>query len=266
MAFMGMMFAGTALIILCAITMLLIFSAIAFLILGFVFRKKKKTLSNVFFIISGISAAPLACALVSFVSAMISVPKSEYSELSLKQAVEASDIEAADRILDKEPELIRKLDHNSLSVLEHALKKGDIEMVKCLLEHGAEFDDPTVFDNLIFSYSFELFFSDLDSEPMCEISDMVSLMIENGAQVEFSDKRIAPNALFYAEYYIFRDDAISSDDVRIIQLLIDGGASVSEVNNSGENALDCFKECAEESGLDSSDEGYDEIVSLLSKR
>lgn len=244
MAFMGMIFAGAALVILCICA----FLTLLFLILAIVF-KKKKIPRIVFTALTVLNFLPIAGAVwLVFVPHpfTIETPDGEVKmsagkDKRLTEAIAEQDLEEIDRLLEKYPALTFYRDINGRTVLEHAMFANDIEMMSCALKHGAAFDEPVVYDRLIYGCSLEYYFYSGDEKNY----DTVKYMIDNGAAVEFNDKRSAPNALFPAVWYICQDGLVSDEDITLLQLLIDSGADVNEASTASANAaLDEFMESA----------------------
>lgn len=234
MAFMGMIFAGAVLVILgmCAFLMLI------FLIMAVVFRKKK-ALRIVFAALTVLNFLPIAAAIwLVFIPHPLTIetPDGEVKvragkDKQITKAIMESNLEEVDKLLEKYPALTFYRDINGRTVLEHAMFANDTEMMSCALKHGGTFDNQIVYDHLIYDCSLEYYFYSGDEKKY----DTIKYMINNGAAVEFKDKRSAPNALFPAVWYICCDGSVSDDDITLLQLFIDSGADVNESSTVTKN-------------------------------
>lgn len=263
MAFIGLMMANIILLILCIICIGILFVILIFLILGIVFAvKKRKKLAIVFFSIDGAILIIIACIIAVIYFTIVS-PKDKifetpdgYEKVStkivseLEESIENGDMENVDVILDEYPELIYYADVNHTSFLHKAILSGNVDVAECIIEHGAEFDDEFFLDHLIFDYSFEYYFANLEKgENSDNIYEVVQFMLENGAEVEYEGNNTTPNVLFQAIWWICYDGEISDNDIVLLGLFIDYGASVTETDSTDENVIDYYYIAASTNGI-----------------
>ncbi len=263
MAFIGMFFAGAALIILAV----LFFAALLFLILGLSFKNKKQTLSKVFFVFSVLNFLPVA--VVAFLilgphSVSVDTPDGTVKISSgkadkLMDAIKQSDLKKVDKMLDKYPELTFYRDINGKTVLELGMFADNVEIMSCAVDHGAKFDNPIVFDNLVyFDNSFEYYFNNARKRNNGVFScDTVKFMIDNGASLE--------SAPYCAIPCICCDGSISDKDIELLELMIDSSAELNKKIQADINPYSRFCESADEYGV-VKDNNYDKALQLLTPK
>lgn len=263
MAFIGLLMANIILLILFIICIGILIFILIFLILGIVFAiKKRKKLAIVFFSIDGAILIIIACIIAAIYFIIVS-PKDKtfetpdgYEKVSakivseLEESIENGDTKNVDVILDEYPKLIYYADVNHTGILHKAILSGNVDVAECIIEHGAEFDDEFFLDHLIFDYSFEYYFSSLENSKNSDnIYKVVQFMLENGAEVEYEGNNTTPNVLFQAIWWVCYDCEISDDDIALLNLFIDYGASVTETNSADENVIDYYYIAASTNGI-----------------
>lgn len=273
MAFIGILLANIVLLILFVISIVILIVMLVLLILGIVFAvKKKKTLATIFFSIDGAILIIIAIIVIA-IYCFINAPKSETFETpdgektvsaeiisQMEESINCNDTEDVDDILDEYPELIYYYESSYTSILHKATELGNLEVAECILDHGAEYDDEIIMDHLIYDYSLEYYFGTCNSERFYET---VGFMLENGATVTYQGNTSTPNALFQAVWWISHDDNLSDEDIALIELLIEYGASTTEINSSNKSAIDVYYETTYQHSITEDDENYLEIVALL---
>ena len=167
MAFAGMFIAAIFIVI----AVILFFIALVELNVGIILMcKKKKVPAIILFVLSAIPVIVTAVGLCIYFYD-INHPKFETYDgetvtvnmkyvNQMKDLLRAHDMDGLDALLDKHPELIYYQDINHTTVLEFGVHSCDVEIMEVAYDHGARFDEPTVFDNLIYDYSLEAFGDD----------------------------------------------------------------------------------------------------------
>lgn len=248
-------FLGITLIILVVLACILIGAIglmIAFFIAGLILRKRHKKVGTVLLTLAGIIFALFAAlALYIFLPRKIEIQtpdgtRTVYSNVdhSYINAVRDGDIERVNKLLNKYPFLIYEDEYlydsgsNYTDGLLYATVNGNKELAECLVSHGATYDNGITLENVYYEYTFEYYFSRLCSNSLTEsdkpdsVDEWVQFMIDNGAVVEFTDITNTPNALFCAVEYICNDGVISDEDVRVIEVLIENGARITDVDDN----------------------------------
>lgn len=247
MAFMAMVIVA----IVGGIFLIFLFLMLLFIILGIVKSKKKKKSAKVFFTLSGIIFALLAGFLLFLFGPRIreidtpdkTVKVGEWITNDLAESIENEDIEQVEEMLIKRPELLYYVDINGQGILDKAALTGNVELVQCILNYGGKFDDPLIHEKNVYKYSLELYFHRLlvgeEGQKASEegIAPMIECMLENGAVATFDGDNNTPNALWVALWWITQDNEISQDDIRVVELLIDYGASCTEKDYQGETVI-----------------------------
>ncbi len=252
-------FLGISLIILTIIACIIlgaIFLMLTLFIIGLIIRKKHKKASNVLLTLSGIILALFAAlAIFIFLPRRVEIQTPDgvqtvYSNVdsSFARAVRNDDIEQANKLLDKYPALLYEDEYlydmgGQIDGLLYATVHGNRELADCLINHGASYDNGITLENVAYEYTFDYYFDNLRVNSNSEdyiaenIDEWVKLLIDHGAVVEFSDDSTTPNALFCAVEYICYDGVISDEDVRIVEILIDSGAVITDIYEFNNHTL-----------------------------
>ena len=237
MAFMGLMVVGIILIVLGVMFLL----ALVLFIIGACVRKKHKKASKVLFIIAGIDAGLLAAVLL-----YIYIPKPETIETrdgevkiypswiaKYEKCLDEGDNDGMRKLIEKHPEMIYYYDVNRVTLLDYGMYNLDVELMQIAIDNGAIFDDPLTYDHLLFEYSFESFFEQLDypdwerevthkaGETTDEMIATVEFMINHGASLEYENAYEYEYQNFYeeAEVWVMEDYDLSDKDKQLLALI-----------------------------------------------
>lgn len=264
MAFMGMVIAGMALMIVGTIAFLMIL----FLIIGIVLKvAKKKKASIVMFVLSGVDFLILASvAVLIFGPHRVEVETPDgtgYVRTTqtkhLSDMIAEGDISDISSYLDRHPNLVFYM-KNGKTILENALENNDIELAQCALDHGAEFDAEFVYDHLVYEGSFERYFISLWRQSITDMDiETVRFMLENGADVHKSRRN--KDVLCYAIELICSDWSIGDNDRELIELLIGGGADIYAENADGYTPLECLVKLAADNEIEEAE--YAAVAEIL---
>lgn len=193
------------------------------------------------------------------------------------------DAEAMSSVLDKYPYLIYYIKDGGTPLLDDVSCENDTAIIQAMLDHGAKFDDEFTHRNYYTKYSLKKYLEyhadkTVTVRNLGNANDVVSLMLNNGAAVEFENdndfaesydensiarKPGQPNALFDAAVLICRDETLDENDAALMKMLIDAGADKTEENYEGKTALENFEETVQWYELDSADEYYTQIADML---
>lgn len=247
MAFMGMVIAAIFILLVLGLftTMIVMF------IIGMVLRKKKKITSCVLLTISGIIFVLFAVGIISLIipkDVEIETPEGIMTVKSnitkkYENAVYDDDLETVDSLLTQYPTLLYKLDMNSLDALQYYANNNNIDGVKCLLKHGAYFDNGVTLQKRITEYALSDYFGSInDSSDRETTEEMLKLMIDNGANVNYDNAVYSSNvgAIFNAVYWICSDSKIDDTEVDIVELIVESGANLKATNSAGDTPLEAF--------------------------
>lgn len=239
MAFMGMVFAGIFFFVLGIMVLI----GFALLIIGMVTRKKHKTTSNVLFVFSAVNII-IPIGLIIF---MLSPHAEEFDTPEgkirfspqcisrYKDNLKNGDADNMRKLFDENPKMIYYFDINVTTLLEYGKGNLNIDFMQIALDHGARFDDPYIYNRLIYCCSFESFFRDLDypknektvlhtaGETTDDIIKTVKFMIENGAAVKYPESKYSQYENFYqaAADWVMRDDYESPKDKELLNIIKD---------------------------------------------
>lgn len=136
------------------------------------------------------------------------------------------------------------IDRNGRSVLSHAVESGSIECVELLLKHGADINRP----NLHSSYCEQIYYAlgmiaYSSGSRHAANKTMLELLFSKGAESnELSNsprlKSAWESPLFYALDSLPADDPLTE---QLIELLLERGAQVDQVDTEGRSLLTCAR-------------------------
>lgn len=233
MAFMGIFLSW----IFIALAIVLIGGLLLCLLIGIILLcTKKKKFSAIPFTIAGIDLVIIIVAASLVLTPLLNweieypdgskgtVPSDKGMEFFT--ALEDDDMDTVKKLLDKNPELVFLRSSNYITILDFAMRDGNLELMKTAVDHGAVFDfyDP----HLSYRTSFAYLYSNADEIPLPreqKLYDMTEYMIEKGAAMEWERYNRQYSLLTMMIYYITDDDYISRDELKLIKLAIDSGCS-----------------------------------------
>ncbi|MBQ8927764.1 MAG: hypothetical protein IJ055_05780 [Oscillospiraceae bacterium] len=242
MAFMGMVFAGAALLLAAGIAL----ADLAMLIIATVLVcTRHRTAAAVLYGIAAIPIVGTAVAAAGFAHSL-RYPKYETYDGSfvtvdmrdvdrMKECIAQRDLDGLDRLLDDAPELIYYLDTNHMSLLEFGLRNCDVPVMQIAVDHGARFDDEVAHRHLVFKHSLEEFFDldywvfaytfDTKPEPRFtagaatpEMVDAARFAIEHGASVRWEKYGEEWTFADQVSSWIDADGVISAQDEALLAL------------------------------------------------
>ena len=248
MAFMGLMFAFVFFLIIGVLA----FSMIVCFIIGLILKNKKRLLSKILLTISGVI---LAIFIVGTVAVLIPKPETietpdgEVTVMSnvtkkFNTALQDKDLETVDKLTDRYPELIYYLDINKLDPLQYFADKNNVDGVKLMIEKGARFDNGLTLKHRITEYAFNDYFHSGESPTHETRKEIIELMVENGAQVNYDDAVYSEtkksSALFGVVYWAVYDGHIDEYELEAAQIVVDAGADLSMRGYEDNTPLDVF--------------------------
>ena len=209
MAFAGMFIAAIFIVI--AIIVFTI--ALIELIVGIVLMcKKKKVPAIILFVLAAIPV------IITVISVSVYMYKQNHPQFEtydggtvtlnmrdvnkMMDLLRAKDMDGLDKLLDKHPDLIYYQDINRRTLLEFGVESCSVEVMEIAYDHGARFDEPTVFDGLIYDYSLEAFADEnywnflysyndefepwlIKGETTDEVIDALKFAVEHGAKTDW---------------------------------------------------------------------------------
>lgn len=242
MAFMGMVFAGIALLLLAGAAVVILVLLIIATVLAV---KKHKTAAIVLYCIA---CVPILLGGIGVGVYAYSARNPEFQTYDggtvrirmrdveqMQKLIREDDIEGLDKLLDRHPELIYYLDINQVSLLEYGLHNCNIPIMQTAVEHGARFDDEIAFSHLIYGHSLENFFDfdywvfaySFDNKPeprftpgvtTDEIIAAADFAIDHGAAVSWTKYGEQVTFADQVDWWIRSDDAVSSKDKELLAL------------------------------------------------
>lgn len=252
----------------------------AFFISGVLLRKKGKKIGYVFLtlgVIFLLFLGYLAFSLFAPDKENIETPTGvvsiwDFNIDKLEKYIVEQDVESLDYLLSKHPELLYYMEKNDECVLTKALEIGDLETVKCMIDHGIRFDDKIINENDDKNYISIYFYNLMNNytygggdTASTEVLEMTKLMIENGASVNFDNNKYEKNALYSVLPWIVSDKKISEEDIILINVIISSGVSFSH-KHSLNNELSIMEEFEQMTYIYDvkQDENYKELKTILS--
>lgn len=229
--------------------------AVALLVVGIILTVKKKKSGSVML---GVSISVIVVLVVG--GAVFFLPKpsgkitfetphgeSKISEEKLEKfqrSLSFLDGEYAEEHLDKYPDLIYYVSNGS-DPLNFATADGNVVVCEVLLQHGASYDNEFMLERLNEKYAFEHFFKYYLWNGSSKTVELVQLMLDNGAMVNYPDNNDNPNALFSAVEWAANDGMLNTEEAEIIRMLAESGADTTALNSEGKTPLELFNEFKE---------------------
>lgn len=164
MAFAGM-FLGVVFII---IAIVIGFIAFTELVVGIILLIRKKKVPGIILLV--LSAIPAVVLIVVIVVTAIQNQFRTFETYDggtvtvnmtyverMQDLLRDKDFDGLDALLDEHPELIYFQDNNHTTLLEFGVRSCSVEVMEIAYDHGARFDEETVFENLRMEHSLESF-------------------------------------------------------------------------------------------------------------
>lgn len=241
MAFMGMVFAAGVILILIIINVITVIELVIGILLYMTNHKKSGT---VLFILSGIPIVAALIAIVFFIY-IIRYPQyeSDHGKVTLnkswiekeKKLLKEHNNEGLTKLLNKHPDLIWYIDINHVNLLEYGLFNCDVELMQIAYDRGLRFDDPRVYDHMIYACTLDGFYTHLGYPSTIEeqvenyppgvttdeIIEALRFAIEHGAQTEWGHNGTSSETSIYsrAEYWVNTDGVMSEKDCELLSML-----------------------------------------------
>lgn len=239
MAFMALVIAGIALLILGVFILI----GIALIIIGIVLRAHDhKVASNILFVVGGVMIVSVAVLAVLVINqpkeidtpnGTASVKKSWIS--TYEKSLEAHDLKKLKKLIDKHPEMIYYYDNNHVMLLDYGLYNCDVEIMEIAVDAGAEFDEPLRYDRMNFYCSLDSFFDELDyprwekdesertkeGETTREMIDAIEYAIDHGARTSWTPKNGYQYSKFETQVsnWIKLDGDVSELDMELLDMV-----------------------------------------------
>lgn len=246
MAFMGLMIGTVFLVILLVIIFLMLTSLILALVLKKAGRKKDnkkmRIAGNIFLVLGIIFSVPVIAVIVYFGShalfTSVTLPDGETKRM-LKRRISVMDsyvdnpdeksIRALEKLLDKHNDLIYYYDNNHESVLEGGLEKGNADVVRIALEHGAVFDNPVRYEHQAYEINSMDYYLGICTWRSITDGDVeiLKMMFENNVSTELGHGTgYYTNAFGKAVWAVlYNDEYVTDAELAFIQLFVDNGLS-----------------------------------------
>lgn len=137
-------------------------------------------------------------------------------------------LNALERLLDKDSNLVFYHDINRESILDDGLEMGNADIVGTALEHGAIFDNSERYANVRYANSMDCYLEGCSGR-MITIDDVeiVKIMFGNNVSTEMKN---SPN--YYSNMFgkavwaaLYNDEAVTDIELEWIQIFVDNGLS-----------------------------------------
>lgn len=286
MAFIGLVFAGIAVIIFFAI----LFLAFAFTLIAIIFKiqgqrrnsKKMRITGNVFLVLGILCSLPvffiIGLIVFNFVFQDVTLPNgdvkyvltSDVKEMKeLAFSSEPNTIDELNYLLDSRHNLVFYHDVNHKSILDYGLEQGNADVVKAAINHEAIFDNPIRYDIMAYvDNSMDFYLDETFGRSITEDDiEIISLMFEKGTRTDYYNEN-APysNMLGKATYLVLsNDETITDIEIEFIQVFIDNGIT-------HDNRLPLFEDLSinhsfsSESHLDvQKDDNYYKLMDMIGR-
>lgn len=241
MAFAGM-FLGAIFIIIAIIVYNI---ALAELIVGIVLLCRKKKVPGIILMV--LSAIPVV---ITIVFILVNVFQNHFRKFEtydggtvtvnmtyvnrMYDLLREKDMAGLDMLLDKHPELIYFQDINNVTLLEFGVRSCSVDVMKIAYEHGARFDEETVFEHLVMDHSLESFADEIywnflysyndDFEPWIvpgettdEIIEAAKFAVDHGAETVWVRPGITWTFADQMEAWTMEDGIYSDKDNELVR-------------------------------------------------
>ncbi|MBR3247984.1 MAG: hypothetical protein IKG03_06275 [Clostridiales bacterium] len=241
MAFAGMVIGAIFIII------ALIIYAIAFseFIVGIILLIKKKKVPAIILLV--LSAIP---AVITVIFVLVNVFNNHFRKFEtydgntvtvnmshvnqMYDLLREKDMDGLNTLLDKHPELIYFQDINHVTLLEFGVRSCSVDVMEIAYDHGARFDEETVFEHLVMNYSMESFADETywnfiysyndDFEPWFtegettdEIIEAAKFAVDHGAETVWDRPGIKWDFVEQIESWTKRDGVYSDKDKELVR-------------------------------------------------
>lgn len=219
MGFLG--FAFLMIIFNIIIQSMIIFAGI-FLVAGLMLFKTHETIAIIMFVLSGLNFLGFTAWKIYECTFKVTIETSD-GEVKIKNTicdkykeyVTSMDVEKINEILDKYPALIYYEIHedcNRQTLLFYGLYHCNVDMMRCALKHGEQFNDSklNINDNFLCS-----FFNYVNGNTTDEIIDTVKFALEHGAKVVYKHWDLYDEA----REWVMNDGVVSPRDDELLDLI-----------------------------------------------
>lgn len=250
MVVVSLIVAGTFIVLL----ILSIVLTLSFFILAVVFKivgkkkenRKMKIAGNVFLVLGILFAVPLLALIIYFVFnanfSEVTLPdgKTEYvAEQDIRamnsyiKNPDENSLNALEKLLDKNSALVFYHDINRRSILDYGLRKGNADIVRIALEHGAIFDNPIRYEHMAYvENSMEDYLVSCVRRPITEDDlEIVEMMFEKNASTELEkdhQRRCGYCSNMFGEAVwavLYNDESVTDTELEFLQVFMDHGLS-----------------------------------------
>ena len=247
MAFMGMVFAGVAVVIFIVILLFMIAFLITAIILKTIGKRKDsrpmRIAGNVFLVLGIINAIPVVLIIGSIIFnslfTKVSLPNGKEAyvsskDISIMRELAVTDSNGAmdelDELISESPNLVYYLDANLESVLDYGLENGNSEVVEIALNNGAIFDDPQRYDHMAYVHnSMDYYLDELISREITEDDvRIIKLMFENGTSTNYNNSHYSVYSNLFGKAVwavLYNDEAVTDTEIEFIQVFMNNGLS-----------------------------------------
>ena len=241
MAFAGMFLAAIFIII----AVIVYAIALVELIVGIILLCKKKKVPGIILLV--LSTIP---AIVTIVFVLVNVFQNQFREFEtydgntvtvnmsyvnrMYDLLREKNMDGLDELLDKHPELIYYQDINHVTLLEFGVRSCSIDVMEIAYDHGARFDEETVFEHLVMDHSLESFADetywnfiysyDDDFEPWIvpgettdEIIEAAKFAVDHGAETVWDRPGITWTFAEQMEAWTKSDGVYSDKDKELVR-------------------------------------------------
>lgn len=179
---------------------------------------------------------------------------------SFELAIGSDDAEEVEKLLKKNPALLYYTWDNVLP-LGRAISTESVNVVTFLLEYGVDVDQA---DNLDFDTSMTYATRNLQKMTEEESFEILNLLIDYGADMNETLSGISP--VQYLIRYIVEDSSVSTEELKMLEQFILAGASLTQEDLGGKNAIDLFEREAGHLELDEEQQAeFEAMRELLMK-